>query len=314
MAILPVIRESPVQETVQIRNKGSYTIPEEARKAHRLLVDVVVVSVTRNQYGNLNYNLPQGEYGNVTFWSGASINRTEKIKYPTMRLIDWVNVEASVAFQCALNAKAVNTTVGALGLAMGYPSVEGDRRPPTVWGYLTSHLKFVLYPDTQMQVICQWWPWPDAEGIEEPDPDLDDPASGEDEYPEPKRNPKDEPWDGNPPSSGLDQSRDPRDFDDSNAPPPPSLPGQECGVRYLLTLNRVDSESGIKEVTRQEFLGKFVGIRKVSSGFLFGGPKEYFTFYLDIDQSECGGGPQSIDLTGATNVRTVIEGYEITRV
>lgn len=234
MAILPVIRENPVQEVVEIRNRGSYTIPEEARKAHRLLVDVEVISVTRNQYTNLNYNLPQGEYGNVTYWSGASINRTEKIKYPSMRLIDWVNVEASAAFNAGLAADVPNRSVGALGLALGFPAIRGDRRAPIVWGYLTSHLKFVLYPHTQIRLTCQWYPWPDIEEFEEPDPDLDDPASGEDEYPAPRRNPPDDPWNGNAPSSGIDESRDPRDFDEANEPPPPPPLGEDCTRDYFI--------------------------------------------------------------------------------
>jgi len=227
MAILPVIRETPVQEVVEIRNRGSYTIPEQARKAHRLLVDIEVISVTRNQYQNFNYNLPQGDYCNVTFWSGASINRTEKVKYPSQRLIDWVNIEASNAFNAGLAAEVVNRTVGALGLALGFPAIRGDRRPPNVWGFMTSHLKFVCPPDTQIRVTCQWYPFPNIEDFEEPDADLDDPAKDEPEYPKPRENPRSDPWKDNDPASPPDQARDPRDFDPANVPPePPPIP--EC--------------------------------------------------------------------------------------
>lgn len=310
MAVLPVIRESPVQEVVQIRNKGSYTIPEEARKAHRLLVDIRILSVTRNQYSNLMYNLPQGEYGNCTYWSGAAINDTRKIKYPNERLIDWVNVEASAAFNAGLAAEVPNRSVGALGLAMGFPVVKGDRRPPIVWGFLTSHLKFVLYPDTQLELICQWYPWPDIDEFEEPDPDLDDPASGEDEYPSPKRNPRDEPWEGNPPSSGIDGSRDPRDFDDANVPPPPGSPGPDCTKTYrIVASGETTDANGVTYpwATEGQYLGEIVSV----------GP--YFnpafnSWAYRITQKTCDGQINYLNMFGTTGVVSLTGSHTVTEV
>jgi hypothetical protein len=234
MAILPVLREVPVQEVVEIRNTGSYTIPEAARKAHRLLIDVEIVSVTRTQYLNLQYNLPQGDYCNVTYWCGASIIRTEKVKYASTRLIDWVNIEGSIAQQLGILGRVIVVTIGSLGLALGAPPIEGDRRAYSTWGFNVSHLKFVCPPGTQIRVTCQWYPFRDLDNIEEPDADLDDPANGEDEYPSPRRNPSDDPWDGNAVSSGPDPLRDPRDSDEANEPPPPggdSVPGKLYKVK-----------------------------------------------------------------------------------
>lgn len=221
MGVIPATPEIPQQEVVELRNRGSYTIPSVARKAHRLLVDIEVVSVTRNQYQNFQYNLPQGDYCNVTFWSGASIVRTEKVKYPSQRLIDWVNVEASLANIIGLTGSIIVLTIGALAVALGLAPVEGDRKSPNTWGYPISHLKFVCPPDTQIRITCQWYPFNDDAEVEEGTSDLDDPAEGEDEYPSPRRNPRDDPWDGNAASSGADPLRDPRDFDDANEPPPP---------------------------------------------------------------------------------------------
>jgi hypothetical protein len=235
MPVVPSTPEIPEQEVVEIRNQGSYTIPQAARKAHRLLLDVEVISVTRNQYLNLQYNLPQGEYGNVTYWNGASISRTEKIKYPSQRLIDWVNIEAGIANIVGGTGYVILQTLREMAIALGLIPVEGDRSAPNTWGYPVSHLKFVCYPDTQIRITCQWYPFVDYPEVEETDPDLDDPASGEDEYPSPRRNPRDDPWKDNNPPTGPDPNRDERDYGDDNDPPPPPSPGPDCTKTYYIS-------------------------------------------------------------------------------
>ncbi len=217
MPVVPGTPETPVQEVVNIRNKGAYTIPEAARRSHRLLVDVEVISVTRNQYTNLMYNLPQGEFGNVTYWSGASIARTEKIKYPSQRLLDWVNVEAGLANIVGGTGYVILFTLRQMAIALGLVPVEGNRSPPNTWGYPISHLKFVLYPDTQIRITCQWYPFVNYPEVEETEPDLDDPASGEDEYPSPRQNPIGDPWNGNEYPTDPDSDRDSRDYSPENS-------------------------------------------------------------------------------------------------
>lgn len=219
MATLPVVRETPVQESVEIRNRGAYTIPEEARKAHRVLVDVEVISVTRTQYKNFMYNSPQGDYANVTLFNGASIKDTIKVKYPSQRLIDFVNIEGGICQMTALSCLAVSETVANLATAMGIVPVLGDNREINVWGLLISHLKIVCPEDTQVRITCQWYPFVHIPGVGDVNPDLDDPADGEPEYNEPRRNPVSDPWIGNPDGTARDPGRDPRDYD-SNAPDP----------------------------------------------------------------------------------------------
>lgn len=231
MVILPVIRETPLQVSYQIRNRGSFTIPEAARKAHRLLIDLEVVSVTRNQYQNLMYNLPQGDYCNVTYWAGASIMKTRKVKYASERLIDWVNVEAGLAFNVGLATASVLFTLDNLAVALNLIPVQLDRRPPVVWGYPISHLKVVCPPETQIKLTCQWYPFPELGDFSSPDPDLDDPAEGEDEYPSPVRNPMSDPWEGNSPASVPQQERDTRDYDEAMFP---NVPDQVSGTTVSL--------------------------------------------------------------------------------
>lgn len=236
MPELPVVRETPEQISFEIRNRGGVTIPEEARKAHRLLVDIEILSVTRTQYLNLQYNLPQGDYCNVTYWAGASISQTRKVKYVSERLIDWVNIEAGMAYHASLIGQTIIQTIVNLATALGYGSVELPRRPPNVWGYPISHLKFVAPPDTQFRVTIQWYPFVDVEGVSEPDPDLDDPASGEDEYPSPRNNPRNDPWRDNNEASPLDPERDERDYDSANIPP---VPGSITGKGYRVAVSYI---------------------------------------------------------------------------
>lgn len=211
MVELPVIRENPKQLVYEIRNRGSVTLPEEARKAHRVLVDIEIISVTRTQYQNLQYNLPQGDYCNVTYWAGASISQTRKVKYPSERLLDWVNIEAGIVYQLGITGAGIIQAIINLANAMGYANVNVPPREPQVWGLPISHLKFVAPPDTQFRITIQWYPFVDAPNVAEPNPDLDDPAEGEDEYPSPRRNPASDPWEGNNVASPLPADRDIRD-------------------------------------------------------------------------------------------------------
>lgn len=217
-------RETPVQETVEIRNKGSYTIPLAARRAHRCLIDVEIISVTRPQYYNFLYNLPQGDYANFTLWSGASIRETVKIKYPAQRILDWVNIEAGMQHSAALVAAGVGRSLNNLAVQLGFIPFPLPNSPDPSWGLLISHVKVVCPEDTQLRITCQWYPFIAREDVATPDPDLDDPAEGEDEYPEPKKNPVGDPWQGNPDPSGPDPNRDPRDSSPDNVPPPPPPP------------------------------------------------------------------------------------------
>lgn len=261
MPVIPPTPESPVQEVVNIRNSGSYTIPEEARKAHRLLIDVEVISVTRNQYSNLMYIPNQGEYGNVTFFSGASLVRDMKLKFPAQRLIDWVNLEASIADMVGRAGFVIILTLRSMAIALGLVPFEGDRQSPNTWGYPITHIKFKTYPDTQIRVTCQWYPFVPFSETEPPTSDLDDPANGEDEYPYPRRNPREDPWNGNADSSGIDESRDPRDFDEANEPAPPPPLGDDCTRDYFIqafvTTENPDGSSSISRcdaVLRGEIL------------------------------------------------------------
>lgn len=218
MVTFPPIRESPLELSFQIRNKGSFTIPFEARQAHRLALDIEVVSVTRTQYQNFLYNLPQGDYCNVTLWSGSTIRETIKVKYPSQRLLDWVNIEGGVYQSTALSCKSVLTTLRSLGAAMGYPSVAGDNQMPPIWGYPITHVKVVCPEDTQIKLTCQWWPFVSLPEIADVLPDLDEPSEGDSEYPSPSRNPANDPWKENAPPSLPDSNRDERDYSPENYP------------------------------------------------------------------------------------------------
>lgn len=237
--------EIPVQESVQIRNGGSYTLPLAARKAHRLNLTVEIISVTRNQYTNLMYNPPQGEYCNVTYWVGDAVKETRKVKYPKEVLIEWLNLEKSIVAQAASDVLVTATNMRTIALAQGVILGETPFTRPFVWAYPVTHLKFIGYPDTQMKVTCTWWDfeYPPFE-FAEPDPNTADPPGGNDEYKKPKRNPNDEPWEGNAPASPPDPSRDPRDYDDANEPPPPESPGPDCTKQYLVTFSGTYTEEG----------------------------------------------------------------------
>ena len=97
-----------------------------------------------------------------------------------------------------------------------------------------SHLKFFCPPDTQIRVTSQRYPVVEFDGAADADPDLDDPASGEDEYPSPRKNPPGDPWKDNEPPSAKDPERDARDYGDDNEPPPPPPPppGPDEAVLY----------------------------------------------------------------------------------
>lgn len=209
---LPVVPEAWVEETVEIRNRGAYTIPNEARKAHRCTIDVEVVSVTREQFKNLMYNLPQGNYLNVTAFNGAAICDTIVIRYPTQRLLDWVNIEASVQYSVA---RSVRSTYSFFELIMQQLSINYGllpSRPDNSWGLPWSHLKFVAPPDTQVRVRCRWYLFNEDPDVANPDPQTGDAQEGKDEYREPSQNSPNSPFSGNPPATERDTNRDPRDY------------------------------------------------------------------------------------------------------
>lgn len=236
MAIIDAIPEVPQQQSAIIRNKGSFTIPEVARQAHRMVVDIEIQSVTRNQYFNLQYNMPQGDYCNVTYWHGKAIAETRKVKYPVERLIDWVNLEASLLIFAANNVLVTNINMKTIATAQGILLGETDFIRPASWAHPCSHLKFVAPPDTQFKVTCTWWPFElPPLPIAAPEPNTAQPPGGGDEYKSPQRNPNDDPWDGNAPPTGPDPNRDPRDYGPDNEPPPPPSPGPDCTKMYYIS-------------------------------------------------------------------------------
>src|SRR5687767_5059583 len=153
MAVIDAIPEVPVQKSEIIRNKGSFTIPLEARQAHRLVVDIEIESVVRNQYLNFQYNMPQGDYCNVTYWGGDAVVETRKVKYPKERLLDWVNIEASVLLNGANDVLVTNLNMKTIALAQGIILCETNYYRPFCWAYPVSHLKFVSPPGTQFKVV-----------------------------------------------------------------------------------------------------------------------------------------------------------------
>lgn len=219
MADLPRIPEVPVTEVFEIRNRGSYSIPPAARKAHRITLDVEVRSVTRTQYRNNQYNLPQGEYGNCTLFNGAAILNTIKIKYPTQRVIEWVNIEAGIQADTAINIQGVNETLKAIIEILVGNASANPNQPANSWGLPYTHAKFVLYPDTQISLICTWWPFVEFEGVATPEPDISDPQQGKDEYREPTKQNPSAPFNGNPPPSERQLDRDARDFNNPSISP-----------------------------------------------------------------------------------------------
>ena len=233
--ILDAPLEIPVQESVQIRNRGSYTLPDAARKAHRLNLTVEIISVTRNQYNNLNYNPMQGDYCNVTYFVGDAVKETRKVKYPNEVLIEWLNFETSIINAISSSVLVTATNMRTIALAQGILLGENPFTRTFTWAYPVTHVKFVCPPDTQIKVTCTWWPfeYPDFE-FAESEPNTATPPGGGDEYRNPRRNPMDEPWDGNADSSGIDESRDPRDFDEANEPPPPPPLGEDCTRDYFI--------------------------------------------------------------------------------
>lgn len=234
--ILPAPLEVPQQDSVEIRNRGSYTIPEDARKAHRLNLTVEIISVTRNQYGNFNYNPTQGDYCNVTYFVKDAPLKTRKVKYPKEVLIEWLNLEASILNAGASDVLVTATNMRTIAIAQGILLGEFPFTRPFTWAYPVTHLKFVCPPDTQVRIVCTWWPfeYPPFE-FAQSEPNTGSPPGGSNEYSSPRQNSSGEPWEGNDDASSPDPLRDPRDFDDANQPPPPPDEPTVYSVCSLLT-------------------------------------------------------------------------------
>lgn len=245
MVQLPASPESFLQVSYQIRNKGSFTIPDEARKSHRLILDIEVVSVTRTQYQNFLYNMPQGDYCNVTFWSGSAISRTEKIKYPSQRLIDWINIEASLCLNAAGVGVTIIETIKSLGAALELTVTETDGQSQAVWGYPITHVKVVCPEDTQILLTCTWYPFETTPLVNDIEPQIEEPSDSEDEYKSPSRNPSSNPWAENAPASLPQPDRDIRDYPfqdpDEGIFFPPNPGG---GVYQVITYDRPPSFGG----------------------------------------------------------------------
>lgn len=301
MTALPAARETPVQEVVEFRNEGAYTIPVEARKAHRVLIDIEIISVTRTQYQNFQYNLPQGDYCNVTYWAGASIVNTRKVKYVSERLLDWVNLEASIANSISQAGFVINTNMIAFAATLGSLLIPTPYADITTWGLNISHLKFVCPEDTQVRITCQWYPFLDFQGAAKADPDLDDPAEGEDEYPSPRRNPRDDPWKDNNPPSSPDPNRDSRDYGDDNTPPPPPSPGPDCTKTYYISwsVTATDEQGGTATTNGVS------GIQGEITGFdTYFNPAFNSWAYRAIRKS-CGGEIEYVNMFGTTGAKSI---------
>lgn len=289
----------PQQETIQIRNKGSFTIPEEARKAHRLNLTVEIISVTRNQYGNFNYNPTQGDYCNVTYFVGDSPIETRKVKYAKETLLEWLNFETSIINAVNSAVLVTATNMKTIALAQGILLGELPFTRTFTWAYPVTHLKFVCPPNTQIKVTCTWWPfeYPDFE-FAESEPNTATPPGGGNEYRNPRQNNNSEPWDGNPGASAPDPDRDERDYDPANIPPPPP---PDC-VNYRLVGQYQFGDTngnpgGAFDITFAADPGGFV-----IEGGLSGG-ETYFKY------TPCGGG----DLVYVTNgFGGIKSGYTLT--
>lgn len=184
-----------------------------------LACSVEIVSVIRDEYRSFKSNPANGHYGYAVIFHGADPVRRIDLEFPVTRLFTRENVIATTYtgqwFQTAQIGVSLRNLYNCLALPVKLCAdlVMEVADPIALPGHPETVVKVKVPPGSQFNIICYWVDIPGV-GVTTLEIDPSDGSDGLDEYPEPKRNPQDEPWQGNPGPNTEDPANDPRDYGD----------------------------------------------------------------------------------------------------
>jgi hypothetical protein len=224
------------------RKRGSYRLTDEQRASHKVAVDVEVVSYSHERYENRKSNPDYTFYGYVTVFHGTSISKKIALEFTRQRIFWGDNLDFWL-FQLLENqTKTINLSLRAIAGKMNLTLTDVDPPEPTLHPFPETTFKVETYGESQFKFSVYWLPFPAPFDVPIPIWD-DDPSGGQDEYPEPLKRPKDDPYSGNPDESPEQPDNDPRDYDEANDPQAGGNGSGSCGQVFYEYRNATTSQN-----------------------------------------------------------------------
>lgn len=199
------------------RGQGSYRFNFAQRRSLVLACDVEIVSVVKQPYESLKSLPPNAHYGFAVLFHGSTPFKRVDLEFPATRIFyarneiasSWVSTELailSISQGISLSYDCLSpTSKGCASLGLANP--EGYILP----GHPETIVKVKVPETSQFNIIAYWIPIPDL-GATNIEIDGSDGSDGLDEFPRPKVNDPDSPFQGNPPESPRNPANDPRDY------------------------------------------------------------------------------------------------------
>jgi hypothetical protein len=215
------------------REEGSYRFTPEQRASEILVLDVEITSYSHERYENKKSNPNASFYGYATVFHGSSVRGKIPLEFVRQRVVYARNnqiTDTSFLLSSHYSTLASLRTLGNFGFDppdwftslaklfdTPYPGMFTENceiQPFDLLGHRETVCKVKTMGQSQFLFRCAWMlpiTFDDA-----PIAVLgNDPTDGEDEYPDPKNNPSDDPYRGNDGESEKNPDSDPWDYGDN---------------------------------------------------------------------------------------------------
>jgi hypothetical protein len=218
------------------RKIGSYRFSSEQRASEILCLDVEIDSYSHEKYENKKSNPDYSFYGYATIFHGSTVYKKIPLEFAKQRVVFANNQHITLtSFILSSHYSTLTSllTISNLGFDLPqalqsfadlfnvpYPGMFDENcspKPFDLLGHRETVVKVETYGQSQFSFKCSWM-MPIIFGDVPLAVISDDATDGEEEYPDPPKNPSDSPYEGNDLPSPQDPDSDPRDFDDPTDP------------------------------------------------------------------------------------------------
>lgn len=206
-------------DTKTFRESGSYRFTKEQRESYALILEVRIISFVQEVYYNSKSLPDHGFWGYATVFEGAVCRELIQVQFSRFRLLNTRNNRAASVSDA--DEQKIRQVFGSFQIAeaLDFVLAEISQFEGTpVLPHKETVIKFKGLPLSQFEFRCYWLALTDVDEAQ-PEFSEQDPTGGEDEFPNPTRNPLDNPYAGNPDPSDQDPDSDDRDYSDENNPP-----------------------------------------------------------------------------------------------
>lgn len=201
------------------RERGSIRLNAAERAAYAVVVDIEILSYVGEISQSFRSLPPKGFWGNATIFEGVTPRERLQMEFPLFRVLNVRNDAAAATYNALAIAADGNQQIAGLDDAVEalWNAFTEINLAPTL-RHREEIIKFQGLPLSQFRFTVYRLPFPTSDFVDLPFND-DPPNTGNDEYPEPRRNPLSDPYAGNPPESNRPGAADPRDFAPEPEPP-----------------------------------------------------------------------------------------------